>query len=73
MRAVYIETFRPEDPVDAILVGDRPEPEAQAGWTVVNVHSASLNHHDIRGRGLPAHRMVDRLPHAVHPGGVASR
>lgn len=61
MRAIYIEAFRPEDPVAAILIGDRPEPEATAGWTVVKVHSACLNHHDLwsaRGLGL----REDRLP-----------
>src|ERR1700728_3022522 len=61
MRAVYVQAFLPDDPVAAIVIGDRPEPEALAGWTVVDVHSASLNHHDIwsaRGQGLRA----DRLP-----------
>jgi NADPH:quinone reductase-like Zn-dependent oxidoreductase len=61
MRAIYVEAFNPEDPVAAVVVGDRPEPEASPGWTVVDVQSASLNHHDIwsaRGQGLRA----DRLP-----------
>jgi NADPH:quinone reductase-like Zn-dependent oxidoreductase len=61
MRAVYVEAFSPDDPVSAIVIGDRPAPEASAGWTVVDIHSASLNHHDIwsaRGQGLRA----DRLP-----------
>ncbi|HYF28419.1 MAG TPA: zinc-binding dehydrogenase [Baekduia sp.] len=55
MRAAYIESFAPDDPVSAVVVGDRPEPEARDGWTVVEVRAASLNHHDVwsaRGVGL---------------------
>jgi NADPH:quinone reductase-like Zn-dependent oxidoreductase len=59
--AAYASAISPEDPLSALTVGDRPEPEPPAGWVTVEVRAASLNHHDIwslRGVGLPA----DRLP-----------
>ena len=55
MRAVFIESFAPDDPASVIQVGDRPEPEAPPGWVVVDVRAATLNHHDVwsaRGVGL---------------------
>jgi len=55
MRAVYIESFAPDDPAAAVRVGDRPEPECPQGWIVVDVRAAALNHHDVwsaRGVGL---------------------
>ena len=55
MRAVFIESFAPDDPAAVVQVGDRPEPEAPAGWVVVDVRAAALNHHDVwsaRGVGL---------------------
>ena len=55
MRAVFIESFAPDDPATVIQVGDRPEPEAPPGWVVVDVRAAALNHHDVwsaRGVGL---------------------
>lgn len=61
MRAVYVERFDPEDPLAALIVGERPEPEAPEGWTAVRLRAASLNHHDVwslRGVGLKE----DRLP-----------
>jgi NADPH:quinone reductase-like Zn-dependent oxidoreductase len=61
MLAVYAQSMSPDEPLAGLVVGDRPEPEVPAGWTVVSVRAASLNHHDVfslRGVGLPA----DRLP-----------
>jgi NADPH:quinone reductase-like Zn-dependent oxidoreductase len=62
MLAAYVETTDADDPLAALQVGDRPEPEAaDDGWTVVEVRATSLNHHDLwslRGVGLPE----DRLP-----------
>src|SRR3954452_11229055 len=55
MFAVYAESFSPDDPLDGLVVGERPEPEVPDGWTTVTVKSASLNHHDLwslRGVGL---------------------
>lgn len=55
MFAVYAEKFSPDDPLSALVVGERPEPEAPDGWVTVDVRAASLNHHDLwslRGVGL---------------------
>src|SRR3954451_18344896 len=61
MLAAYAARQDPDDPLAALEVGERPEPEPPAGWTTVDVRAASLNHHDLwslRGVGLPE----DRLP-----------
>lgn len=61
MLAAYAATQSETDPLSGLVVGDRPAPEAPAGWSVVDVRTAGLNHHDVwslRGVGLPA----DRLP-----------
>ncbi len=61
MRAVFAAEIDRDDPLRGLRIGDRPEPEVPAGWTVVDVRAASLNHHDLwslRGVGLSA----DRLP-----------
>jgi NADPH:quinone reductase-like Zn-dependent oxidoreductase len=59
--AAYAARTAPDDPLSALEIGERPEPEVPDGWTTVSVRAASLNHHDLwslRGVGLPA----DRLP-----------
>jgi NADPH:quinone reductase-like Zn-dependent oxidoreductase len=61
MRAAYASTSNNDDPLAALSVGDRPEPEPTDGWVTVQVRASSLNHHDIwslRGVGLTE----DRLP-----------
>ena len=61
MQAVYAARTDADDPLSALEVGDRPDPEPPDGWTTVDVKAASLNHHDLwslRGVGLPE----DRLP-----------
>jgi NADPH:quinone reductase-like Zn-dependent oxidoreductase len=61
MLAVYASHTDADDPLSALEVGDRPDPEPRDGWTTVEVRAASLNHHDLwslRGVGLPE----DRLP-----------
>ncbi|MCL2781707.1 MAG: zinc-binding dehydrogenase [Actinomycetia bacterium] len=61
MRAVYASAFDTEEPLNALVVGERPEPVAPVGWTTVAVRAASLNHHDLwtlRGVGIGA----DQLP-----------
>ena len=62
MRAAYASRFDADDPLAALAVGDRPEPELPGpDWVPVEVRASSLNHHDIwslRGVGLA----VDRLP-----------
>ena len=61
MLAVYAESFSAQDPLQSLVVGERPEPVAPDGWTRVTVKAASLNHHDLwtlRGVGIKQ----DRLP-----------
>jgi NADPH:quinone reductase-like Zn-dependent oxidoreductase len=61
MLAVYATAPNPDDPLAALAVGDRPEPDPPDGWTTVTVTATSLNHHDLwtlRGVGLAP----DRFP-----------
>lgn len=61
MLAAYAHTTSPDDPLSALTVGERPDPEVPDGWVRVRVRAAALNHHDLwslRGVGLRA----DRLP-----------
>ena len=61
MLAAYAAPTNADDPLAALEVGERPEPEPPDGWVTVEVRAASLNHHDLwslRGVGLPE----DRLP-----------
>jgi NADPH:quinone reductase-like Zn-dependent oxidoreductase len=60
MFAAYAEAIHPDAPLDGLVLGDRPEPDAEPGWTVVDVKAAALNHHDVwslRGVGLPEERL----------------
>ncbi|MFF5991560.1 zinc-binding dehydrogenase [Prauserella flavalba] len=55
MFAVYAKEANPDDPLAALVVGERPEPEVPDGWVKVSVRAASLNMHDIwtlRGVGI---------------------
>jgi NADPH:quinone reductase-like Zn-dependent oxidoreductase len=55
MLAVFAARTDADDPLSALEVGDRPEPEPPEGWVTVDVKAASLNHHDLwslRGVGL---------------------
>jgi NADPH:quinone reductase-like Zn-dependent oxidoreductase len=55
MFAVYAESFDNDNPLNGLVVGERPDPVAPDGWTTVTVKAASLNHHDLwslRGVGL---------------------
>ncbi|WP_323096686.1 zinc-binding dehydrogenase [Intrasporangium sp. YIM S08009] len=61
MLAAYAASQSSSDPLSGLVVGERPDPEARPGWSVVDLRAAALNHHDVwslRGVGLPA----DRLP-----------
>ena len=56
MLAAYAARTAPDDPLTALEVGERPEPEVPDGWARVRVRAPSLNHHDLwslRGVGLP--------------------
>ncbi len=60
MFAAYAARIDADDPLSALELGERPEPEAPDGWTTVTVKAASLNHHDLwslRGVGLPEERL----------------
>jgi NADPH:quinone reductase-like Zn-dependent oxidoreductase len=64
MFAVTAARIDAENPLNALELGERPEPSPPEGWTVVTVRAASLNHHDVwtlRGVGISA----DRLPIVV--------
>lgn len=57
VRAVRIDAA---DPLSALEIGEVPEPQVPAGWALVHVRAAALNHHDIwslRGVGLPSERL----------------
>jgi NADPH:quinone reductase-like Zn-dependent oxidoreductase len=60
MLAVFASDIDPEEPLRALQVGERPEPDVPDGWTTVTVKAASLNHHDLwslRGVGLGRERL----------------
>ncbi|MCW3156492.1 zinc-binding dehydrogenase [Micropruina sonneratiae] len=60
MLAAYVESADRTEPLAALRVGERPEPQPAEGWAVVEVEAASLNRHDLwslAGVGLPAERM----------------
>ena len=61
MLAAHAVSQSATDPLSGLVVGERPDPVAAPGWSVVRLRAAALNHHDVwslRGVGLPA----DRLP-----------
>jgi NADPH:quinone reductase-like Zn-dependent oxidoreductase len=56
MFAVYATHAAPDDPLSALKVGERPEPDVPSGWVRVKVSHASLNRHDLFTlRGLSGH------------------
>ena len=60
MLAAYAADLNPNDPLAALVVGERPEPEPPEGWVTVQVKAATLNHHDLwslRGVGLGRERL----------------
>ncbi|MET0133987.1 MAG: zinc-binding dehydrogenase [Kibdelosporangium sp.] len=55
MFAVYAAEPKPDSPLEALTVGERPDPQAPDGWVKVSVKAASLNMHDLwtlRGVGI---------------------
>jgi len=55
MFAVYAAAPDADAPLDSLIVGERPAPEAPDGWVAVTVTAASLNMHDLwtlRGVGI---------------------
>ncbi|MGI9063737.1 MAG: zinc-binding dehydrogenase [Pseudonocardiaceae bacterium] len=61
MFAVYADRPDADDPLSALVVGERPDPEVPDGFVAVTVRAASLNMHDVftlRGVGIKP----DRFP-----------
>ncbi|WP_199039099.1 zinc-binding dehydrogenase [Glycomyces salinus] len=57
MLAAYARNVNPEDPFEALSVGEIDPPQAPSEWTRVSLTAASLNHHDLwslAGVGLRA-------------------
>jgi NADPH:quinone reductase-like Zn-dependent oxidoreductase len=55
MLAAYAKSMDPDAPLDGLVVGEAPEPEAREGWVTVDVRACALNHHDLwslKGVGL---------------------
>ena len=55
MLAAYAARVSADDPISALEVGDRPDPDMPDGWVTVEVRASALNHHDVwslRGIGL---------------------
>lgn len=60
MFSVFVSAPNADDPMAALELGERPEPQVADGWTRVQVKAASLNHHDVwslKGQGLPEDKM----------------
>lgn len=60
MFAVTATAIDRDDPLTGLTLGDRPEPTPPAGWEVVEVRAAALNHHDLwtlRGVGIDPARL----------------
>jgi len=60
MLAVTATAIHPDDPLAGLTLGEHPEPTAPAGWEVVEVRAAALNHHDLwtlRGVGIDPARL----------------
>lgn len=56
MFAVYATHADPNDPLSALQIGERPEPDVPQGWVRVQVTHASLNRHDLFTlRGISGH------------------
>jgi NADPH:quinone reductase-like Zn-dependent oxidoreductase len=61
MLAAFASAISRDDPLTGLTIGDRPEPEARDGWSIVSVRAASLNHHDLWSlRGVALRE--DQLP-----------
>jgi len=61
MLCAYAVSQSSSDPLSGLVVGQRPDPIARSGWSLVTLRAAGLNHHDVwslQGVGLAA----DRLP-----------
>lgn len=60
MLAAYAARIDADQPLEALEVAQRPDPEAASGWAVLPVVASGLNHHDLwslRGVGLAAEQL----------------
>ena len=46
MQALYAKAMGGDRPLDNIEIGERPEPQLQAGQVLVRMRAATVNHHD---------------------------
>src|SRR6266403_1692749 len=61
MFAICATHAAPDDPLSALKIGERPEPEVPEGWVRVKISHASLNRHDLFTlRGISGH------PEGIH-------
>ncbi|MFD0558558.1 NADPH:quinone reductase-like Zn-dependent oxidoreductase [Stackebrandtia endophytica] len=51
MLSAYASTINPADPLAALEVGDRRNPDPPPGWVTVTVKAATLNRHDLWSLG----------------------
>jgi len=59
MLAAFASHTDADHPLDALVVGEFPDPVEREGWTTVTVRAASINHHDLwalRGTALSPDR-----------------
>ena len=47
MRAAIATSFDADEPLNALTIGEHPDPTIPDGWIRVHVKAASLNHHDV--------------------------
>ncbi len=60
MFAITAAAATPDDPLVGLTLGEHPDPDPPAGWEVVEVRAAALNHHDVwtlRGVGIDPERL----------------
>ena len=61
MLAASVTAFDPDEPLNGLALGERPEPNpSDDSWTVVDVRATALNHHDLwslKGVGLKAEQL----------------
>ena len=60
MLCAYAASQSFSDPLSGLVIGERPDPVAPAGWSVVKLAAAGLNHHDVwslQGVGLAEGRL----------------
>ena len=69
MFAVYATHAEPDDPLAALMIGERPEPSVPEGWTRVKITHAALGavillfgaYHLLHGFGVLHHLGIYRL------------